>query len=315
MIKTKKKTTNLGYWFSIGLVGQLLAAPNATVMKAALASIDPTTFNTIRSAICVIIAVPFMIWYWRKINRKNAVYALAAGLCTSVSVTLTTYALQNSQATYVVILSLLSPITLILFSTYFFHEKVRMRAAAGVTLATLGAFVAVALPLVVGGHASFNWYPLATSLILLATIFLPLATIMLRKANEAGLPLTSTQGFSSTIVMVVSFIASFALHGAPVNPMTVQPEVWFGILYNAILVIFIARIMTTSSFERIGAVTTSGFNYLGMIVSLIIPIIFLHETLSIAMVIGGALILLGVYLTEQHHARHPHYLHILRHHG
>lgn len=283
-------------------------------MKVVLNSIDPTTFNTLRSAICVLIALPFVVWYWRRLNRQNAVFAIGAGLCTSVAVTLTTYAIQDSQASYVSILGLMSPIMLVVFSSYFFHEKVHLRTAAGVTLAALGALVAVSIPLIIGGRTSFTLYPLATALIVLACFFLPLATILLRKANESGLPLTSTQGISAAVVMVASFVASFALHGAPINLTAVPANAWLGIGYSAVFVIFIARVFTTASFERLGAAATSGLNYLGMIVALIIPVIFLHERLSTAMVVGGVMILLGVYLSEKHHSFHPRYWHFLRHH-
>jgi len=315
VIKTKTvKQNNVSYWLAVGLIAQLMTAPNASIMKVVLESIDPTTFNTLRAALGALIAVPFVIWYWRRINRQNFVYAIGAGLCTAVAVTLTTYAIQSSQASYVVVMSLLSPIVLVLLSSYFFHEKVRLRAAAGVTLAALGAFVAIALPLVLGGHTTFTVYPLATSLILLASIFLPLATIMLRKANEAGLPLTSTQGIASGVVMVASFLASFALHGAPVDVSAVPPQVWFGIIYSAVFVIFIARVFSTASFERIGSAATSGLTYLGTIVALMIPIIFLHERLSTATIIGGVLILLGVFLTEHHRSKHGHHWHFMWHH-
>lgn len=314
MPKKTVKNNNFAYWFSIGLIAQFVTAPNASIMKVILESMDPTTFNTLRSALGLAVALPFVIWYWRKFNRQNFVYALGAGLCTAIAVTLTTYAIQDSQASYVVVMSLIGPIILVIMSRYFFNEKVHLRAAAGVTLAALGALVAVALPLIAGGRTSLEWYPLATSLILLASIFLPLATIFLRKANEAGLPLTSSQGVSAAIVFGSSFAASFALHGGPVDVSAVPPMAWFGIAYSALFVIFIARVMTTASFERIGSAATSGLNYLGIVVALIIPIVFLHETLSTATIIGGVLILLGVYLTERHHAKHPRHKRGLWHH-
>ena len=280
-----------------------------------MGSVDPTTLNTLRSAVCMIVALPFVIFYWRRLNRQNFVYAIGAGVCTAVAVTLTTYALQSSQASYVVVMSLIGPIVLVLFSSYFFHEKVKIQAAAGVTLAALGALVAVALPLIIGGQTSLVVYPLATSLIVLASIFLPLATIFLRKANEAGLPLTSTQGISATVVMAASFLATFAIHGTIVNPATVSLQSWIGIGYSALFVIFFARVISTASFERIGSALTGGITYLGIIVALIIPVVFLHERLSAATILGGVLILLGVYVTERHHqTTYSHLRHTVHHH-
>lgn len=302
------------YWLTIGLIGQLITAPNLSVMKVVLGSIDPTTFNTLRAGIGALVAVPFIVWYWKRLNRANVVYAIGAGLCTAIAVTLTTYAIQNSQASYVSVMSLLSPIVLVLLSSYFFKEKIRFRVAAGVTLGALGALAAVAIPLILGGKTTLAWYPLATSLIIMASVFLPLATILLRKANEAGLPLTSTQGISATVVMAASFCASFALHGEPIDVAAIPAGDWVGIVYSAIFVIFIARVLNTASFERIGSAATSGLNYLGSFMALIIPIVFLHERLSWATIAGGILILFGVYLTEQRQNRKHARFHFLHHH-
>ena len=313
MIKTKKKQNNLSYWLTIGLISQLITSPNVSIMKVILASLDPTTFNFLRAGVCVIVATPFVVWHWRKLRRTNVVYAIGAGICTAISMTVFTYAIQQSQASYVVIMSMLAPVMLVVLSRFFFQERIRLRAAAGVTLAALGALAAVALPLIIGGKTIFAWYPLATALSLLGCIFLPLATIFLRKSNEAGLPLTSTQGISATVVMIISFTATYAINGTPVNFATIPVQAWLGIVYCAVIVVFIARVLNTASFERIGAAATSSLNYLGIVVALVIPITFLHETVSSATLIGGGIILIGVYLTEQHRKRHLRHQHLLRH--
>jgi len=312
MAKTNKN--DWMYWFVVGLIALLVAAPSTTVMRVVLGYIDPTTYNTLRAGICFLVAVPFIFWHWRKLNRQNFVYALGAGICTSIAFTVTTYAIKDSQASYVVIMSLLSPIILVLYSGYFFHEKVKFQAAAGVTLAALGTFVAVVLPLVIGGKTRFDFYPMATVLMIVNSLFFPLAVIFLRKANESKLPLTSTQGISAAVVMIVSFAISFAIHGQPINLTAIPSTIWLAIAYSAIVVIFIVRILSTASYEHIGSVATSGLNYLSTIVSLLTPILFLNEKLSNAMIFGGVLILVGVYFTERHKSSTHHYWHLLHHH-
>lgn len=310
----QKQTHDRRFWFAIGLAATLLTAPNMTILKILVSDIEPLTLNTIRYAILAIISLPFVITAWWHFTATNLRYALTVGLCLAVSVTTTVYALLYSQASYVVILALLAPIILVLYSRHFIGEKVNFRAAAGITLAAIGAFTAVALPIALSGSDVIRFYPLATILILINCLLYPLAIIYSRKSHEAGLPLPAVYGVSSVVVLLASAIAMLLAHGIPTYLVGISPASWLGIGYSAIVVAFLARIMSTASYEKIGAVTTGALSYAHTIIAILIPVAVLGEQLSLAMVGGGLLILLGVYLTERHHTQHHKHRHFLEHH-
>lgn len=314
MSKRKQTSNNLSYWLSIGLIAQLLIAPNSTVMKVLVDQIDPLLFNAIRGAIAVTISIPFIIMAIRKINKRNMAYVISAGLCMTIATIANVYALQSSQASYVVVLSLLSPIVLVILSSSLMGEKVSFRAGAGISLAAFGAFTAVSLPFFLSGDTTLQFYPLATVLILFSCFFFPLGLIMFRKAHEAGLSLPSIQGMSSIIISLVSLLAFNITGGSFEGVSELSVNSWLGILYSGIVVIFIARIMANASLARIGASAFGGLVYLENIVAVIIPVLFLGEKLSAAMILGGMLILAGVYLTEKHRVRHhPHVFKTIAH--
>ena len=93
-----------------------------------------------------------------------------------------------------------------------------------------------------------------------------------------------------------------------------NPSVILAILYSGIVVALISRVLNIASYERIGSAVSSSLMYLETVIAILIPIIILKETISLAMIIGVALILTGVAITEHHKSTHHKHLHIFRSH-
>jgi len=310
-LKQKQKSNVFGFWFTAALITQLAIAPNSTVMRIIVQEMDPLMFNSLRSALIVAVTFPFILFALRKFNRFNFMYTVGAGICMAIATLCAVFALQQSQASYVVILSLGSPIVLVFLTHWLLKEKVNLRAAAGVTLAAMGGLVAVTLPLAFHGSASLEFYPLATALIAVNCIFFPLGMIFFRKANEMGLPLPAVQSLASVVILIVSLAGLFAV-GTPTALTDISLATWVGIVYSGIGVVFLCRMIIVASYERIGSGPIAALTYLEGLVAVLIPVAVLSERLSLWVVAGGVLILLGLYLTEKHQSR-KHY-HLLRHH-
>jgi len=77
--------------------------------------------------------------------------------------------------------------------------------------------------------------------------------------------------------------------------------------YSGIVVALIGRALNVWSYERVGGAVMSALGYLETFVAILIPVVVLNEKLSPEMVIGGVLILFGVYIVEHH--KHPHAKH------
>lgn len=287
----------------MGLLGALLVAPNATILKSLSNDVDPFLINTIRALVLTVLTLPFAVRAFRYADAKNMRYATYAGVCMMVALTTNIFALKYSQASYVTILSLMTPALLVLFSTKMVGEKINFKSAAGMTVAALGAFVAVAFPIILGTGSSMKFYPLATALIVLNAISVALGVIYTRKAHEARMPLTAVVSVSSVIILMLSALALVIFSDVPDSLDTISGPAWIGILYAAIAVAWLARILNVSSYEHIGAVTSGGLSYLQAIIAIIIPVVVLHEVLSIWVLLGGVIILLGIFSIEHHHIR------------
>jgi drug/metabolite transporter (DMT)-like permease len=306
MFMLKHKKDNWWFWLTVGLIAYLLVAPNFTIIRVLIGTLQPLEFTLLRSALIVAVSIPFILTSIHKFNRRNLTYTLAAGLCVTVATLSLTYGIKYSSASYAAVVGLLSPILLVILSSRFLGERIRFKAMVGIALATIGALVFIIAPTLLGSKIG-HYYPLATLLLIVYSVFFTLSIIFSRKSNEAGLPLFTNAGLMAVVLLVVSFIGMYTVEGFPTNLSHLSVSDWIGIAYSGIIVVFIARVMSVASYERIGASTSSSLSYLSVIVSVVIPLVYLGESLSYNVVIGGIFILLGVYLIDQHQIkRHKH---------
>lgn len=290
----------------------VIAAPNATIIRHTSEGVDPFLFICLRFGFVALIAAPFAYKYRKEITKKTFTYAMIVSIAIFSAVFSFVYALQQAPASYVSIITLITPITFVLYSIKLTGDKVSRRSALGVVLAALGAFVVVFSPIALSQHAEFKFYPLATLLILINTLTYPLATIYSKKANEAGMKIISIIGFSSVVTFSLSLIM-MVLFGDMNSEQITNKALW-GVVYSGLAVALIARALGTKAYEHIGAAAISSLFYIEILMSIAIPIFVLNEKLSLGMILGGALILLGVYFVEFKSMSKIKRLHLHRHH-
>ncbi len=309
----QKKLKLSNKWFWVGVLAAVISAPNATIVKYVTNSIDPFVFSAIRFALIAVVTTPYIFLARRKFNAKNFQYAIMVGVFMSIAIFTYVWAIRLSQASYVTIITLITPIIFVLLSVKLTGDKINKRSIAGITLAALGAFIIIALPIAIQQKAPAQFYPLASFLALLNTVSFPLAIIYSKKSNESGLPLTSIFSISSWIVLTFSVLLIVLF--VPVKSITLSPGIIFAIAYSGIVVALVARIIGVMSYEHIGSAVTSAIAYAETLLAVTLPVIILGEKISIYMVLGGVCILLGVYLAEHHHNnKHKrHYLFLRSH--
>lgn len=290
----------------MALLGAVIAAPNGTVVKLAVGGLDPFLMNVLRFAFVALVCAPF-VWRERyKLTRHNLRLILIAGLYLAVAVSSFVQAVKASQANYVSIVALLTPIVLLIYSVKLYGEKLSQRTVSGITLAALGGCVLVLLPLAdASGGAQF--YPLATVLMLMNCLSYPIALLTLKKANETGLSMISLIGLSSLVVAAISAALLLTIGGDVTAPSGTE---WFSIVYSGLAVALLGRMCKVWSYEHIGAAATSAVMYVETFLAILLPVLVLREHIAAGTVIGGTLVLLGVYLVESHKLlahRHHHF--------
>ena len=304
MAKTKKTSRAPKWaWYLLAVTAVFLAAPNGTLIKTVSAEIAPVWINVLRFSIVAVAMLPFVLHALPRMKWRNLRYALLAGVFYAIAVTGYVLAISLSQASYVAVIGLAIPIMLIVYSVYLTRERVSHRAVFGIGVAALGGFTIMGLPLMIGQGFASEFNPLATVLALAQCLAFPLAVIFSRLANEKGLPLAATFGISSTVVTTVALgIALLSLEPFPYRLLD-QPPLLMAILYSALCVSLLARLLTVASYRHVGSAAIAGLQYGESFLAILLPIILLGERMTQEMLIGGTLIILGIIIAEAHH--HP----------
>lgn len=224
-------------------------------------------------------------------------------------------AIHLSQASYVSIIALAMPIVFIIYSLLMTGEKVRMRSVTGIALAAFGAFLVVALPIINSGGIIAEFNPLATVFAIVDVVVFPLAIIFSRKANEHGLPIMASFGVTAIVVTVICTLLSLVFMGPTAYVPAGSIDVALAVFYSAIFVALIARMLNVISYERIGSVGVSGASYVESLLAIALPLVLLGERITVEIVIGAILIMVGVYFVETvHHTRKHRHIRLMQHH-
>jgi drug/metabolite transporter (DMT)-like permease len=313
----KNQKSKLNKWLWLGVASELLSAPNTPIMKISLQGMNVPYFTLLRYVIICIICLPAIIEVFslKKLTKKSMKYLLFSSICLASSALSFNYALTMTNASYASILSLGGPIFFIPLSVRMEGDKINRRALLGLALAAAGAFAIIGLPIALAQNASFDFNPLASLLLVINLISWSLFIIFYRKANEEGLKLNSIMGINAIFNVVVFGIlflfTSYAEKGFVDLSLTNQQI--FGVVFSALAVTYVSKKWRVLVYEKTGPVIASALDYFGLLSSILISIIFLNEKLSIFVVLGGIMIILGVYVAEHHKSEHHKHIHIAKH--
>lgn len=306
MTKTKK-------WFWLALFTAVMAAPNALLLKRALGSIDPFLLNMLR-AIPALVCLPWMIRTLPRLKGATLRHVIYTSFGYSIASLSYILAIQHSNASFVSILLLLNPIALIWYAVRLTNESVKSHQVVGITFAAAGALIILCAPLASTGAAVKMFFPLATAFALIEVATYPLATVYGKKANVYGrIPMLALVGYASFLSIIINGTAWLVTDGVWPGSELAKADIILPIIYSGIGVGIMARALSIKAYTYIGAVATGALSYLETLLAIILPLLILHEQLSIFTVIGGCVMLLGVIIAEHHRSRHLKHYHTLRH--
>lgn len=306
-MKTKQK------WFWICFVAALLSAPNALILRYTSATLDPLLINTARFGLAGLVFLPVLIKDAPKLlkSKKAFLKLLAAGLALAIAGVTYVIAIGNAPASYVSIIGLLSPILLVIYARRLSHERMSSRAITGIVIAAIGAMLVVVLPLAKATGGEFVFYPIATIAALVSTLAYPVTLVLAKDINKRfRVHILSIVSFSSLLTALVSLGLWCVSHGDQAVVLSTV-DMW-SLLYAGLIVLGLSRALTLRGYKYISTPMLGSLSYVESFLAVILPVFVLHEKLSVEMVIGGCLILLGVYATEHHKSAHHKYHHVIR---
>ena len=187
---------------------------------------------------------------------------------------------------------LLSPILIAILSARIFREKLTKKQVAGIGIAAVGTFLVITEG-VLSFETSTEFF--FGSLILLSTPVLWTAYSLVGKKVLAKYD-------SFLVVAYVTmlgglFLVPFSLAENSLHLLFLMSfDAWLAILFLALTCSLMGYYIWFYVLDRVGAAVTSSFLFGEPLVTVLLAMVFIGEGASLFVLLGGALIFVGVYL-------------------
>ena len=278
------------------LAAMLLWAGNVVVSKLAAASIAPTAITFYRLVLVLLVMTPFMLRpLWRNrvaIRRHWWQLALCGLMAMALFQSLSYRAAESTTATNMAIVTALAPLMTAILSVLLLGEQLTLGMALGGVLSFGGLLYLVGRGDVLvllheGVHAG-------DALMLLACLIFALYGVLLRRWRLAvpAWHAIYCQAWAALRCMLPFFLRLPA-GSAPLNGATLPLIAYAGIGSSIVL-----SYLWIEGVKRLGPNRCSIFVNLLPILTALLAIVWLHDTLHAFHLIGGGISLLGVLLAQ-----------------
>ena len=234
-----------------------------------------------------------------RLNRQQMAATLALGVTGIFIYNLAFFAaLAHMPAGRTALFVALNPIITALALAAIFKERLSKRKWIGITIAFIGAVIIITRGDIIGALHDLSKSVGIGELIMFCAITSWAAyTIIGRHALQGLSPIAATCYASFWGFMLLSCGAAFELPSVDRSRFTW--DVIASIGYLAIFGTVIAFVWYYEGVKAIGPTRTAVFNNLVPVFGILFGALLLHEPILISMVIGGALVITGVALTNR----------------
>ena len=194
-----------------------------------------------------------------------------------------------------------SPVFTALISHLWGRERLRGLAAVGIATAFAGVVLIVTNGKGSGLLGSDSWK--GDALLLLNALVWSSFTVYGRTLMRTYSPLVAIAYVQMAGALLLLPLAFVATPLAPV-PLVAQLRTltwptWLGALYLAVPCSVFGYVVWFRGVAALGAVRTSVFSYINPLFAIAAAILLLHEPLTLVTLLGGAMVILGVYATNR----------------
>ena len=188
----------------------------------------------------------------------------------------------------------LNPSLTFIVSLFILREKPRIAKIIGLFISFLGLFVLVRF----GSNEGLSYsYLLAVFITILSPVCWAFYTTISKPLTMKHPPLV-VAAVTTAIGTIPAFV--FVSKNMMNHFSEMKMEHFLSLGYLSILATVIGNIAWMSGVKRITATRVSSFVYCVPLFAVIIGVIVLHETINLPLVVGGLLIMGGVWVTNKH---------------
>ena len=270
-------------------------------IKIALREISAVNLIVLRfamGALCV------GLFAWRRGDFQQFTWADAPGLALVGAVGITLQQLLQvtgqvtADASVAAFLAATAPAFTAILAAVWLHERLRPWQIIGVGLASLGGIIVATggdFAALRAGQA-VRTLP-GNALILLSSVVWAVFTILSKRVvrNRPAALVTTGIFFFGMLFTLPLFLAEHTWSEIP----RLSPGGWGAMLYVGIVSTAAAYLLNSHALKHISAARVAVIQNLEPLSAVVAAFLILNETMSSAMVLGGAAILTGVYLAER----------------
>jgi drug/metabolite transporter (DMT)-like permease len=232
--------------------------------------------------------------FWAMI-RKDGLSLILLGMIGFVgyNIALMTGQRRIAAGTASLIVPSLSPVLIFILSSIFLKERPTVKKGAGLVLASIGLYIIVR-------YASGERIVLSYLLYVFVTMLAPLCfatyTILGKPLVTRYPPLQVTGGATiAAAIPLLFWIDGDLMAKLPTLPATV----WLSIAFLSFLCTVFAFVVWAWALQKMEASQVGSFTYLVPLFGVSFSQVILGESITLALVIGGAILLGGVYIINR----------------
>ncbi|HSA83297.1 MAG TPA: DMT family transporter [Patescibacteria group bacterium] len=277
------------------------------IFKWSMEEIPPYTLGFLRFMLASLIILPFA---YKKIAIKKDDFTkllTLAAVGITLSIALFLVGLQLTSSINTPIIQALTPLLMIIGSVWYLHEKLQKRIVIGGAISVIGILLIVLQPILMTGPDG----SIPGNLLILLSVFCAVVYTLLLKKYNLPYP-TVTIVFWTFLFGGLLFLPAFLTELVLFQPFAhFDMKALIGVGFGAIFASAIAFFLYAYSLKYLTASEVSIFIYIEPIITILVAIPLLHETLHPIYIVGSLIVFLGIFVAEVH--RNPHHHRHLKH--
>jgi drug/metabolite transporter (DMT)-like permease len=273
-------------------------AANMVAVKEALFGFSPLALAQVRAIFTALLfGILFLIFrrpFSLRLSRRQWLYFVVMSLCgITVGQILFIRAISLTSVPHAALIVAMGPIMVLILSVLMRLEPLTLLKALGMALSFSGV---VLLTYARSGHGSqAHW--LGDVILLVQILIFSYYTILMKGVADQFDALTlNTMVFGLGALMMIPLGAKAVWH---VNWAHVPAKSVLGLAFMVVFSSVVAYLLFAYALTELTASRVAAFNYIEPIFATALGIWLLNDKVSLRGILGGALILLGVYFTEQ----------------
>jgi drug/metabolite transporter (DMT)-like permease len=263
-------------------------------IKVLLNTLTPVEIMFYRFVVAYVVMVILHPKGFKPVSLREELLYIGAGISGGTMYFLTqNYALNYTSASNVGLLIAMAPVlTAIAAHFYTKNEKFKSSLLIGFAMAFAGSFLVI-----FNGRFEVQVHLLGDLLAIGSALCWAVYSIFIKKIDNTrnAILITRKIFFYSILTMLPALpLSGFTFNLAPFA----NPAVLLNLLFLALLASCACFLLWNKVIWELGAVQSSNFIYLSPLITLLSSAILLGEQITVYAACGGALILAGVYISE-----------------